>query len=109
MLYNCAEIFVYPTLYEGFGLPPLEAMACGTPVITSNTSSLPEVIGDAGIMVDPTDINSLCESMYILLTDKELWNRMSNMGRERSRMFSWEKTSKKILKVYDEVLSMSVS
>ena len=109
MLYNCAEIFVYPTLYEGFGLPPLEAMACGTPVITSNTSSLPEVIGDAGIMVDPTDINSLCESMYILLTDKEMRNRLSSMGRERSSMFSWENTSKKILKVYDEVLSMSVS
>ena len=106
LLYNCADIFVYPSLYEGFGLPPLEAMACGVPVITSNTSSLPEVIGDAGIMVDPTDINSLCESMYILLKDKELWNRMRNMGLERSKLFSWDNTAEKILKVYDEVFSM---
>ena len=106
MLYNCADIFVYPSLYEGFGLPPLEAMACGIPVITSNTSSLPEVIGDAGIMVDPTDVNSLCESMYILLKDKELWNRMRNMGLERSKLFSWDNTAEKILKVYDEVLSV---
>ena len=106
LLYNCAKIFVYPSLYEGFGLPPLEAMACGVPVITSNTSSLPEVIGDAGIMVDPTDVNSLCESMYILLKDKELWNHMSNKGRERSNLFSWENTAKKILKIYDEALSV---
>jgi glycosyltransferase involved in cell wall biosynthesis len=105
LLYNCADIFVYPSLYEGFGLPPLEAMACGIPVITSNTSSLPEVIGDAGIMVDPTDVNALCESMYILLKDKELWNRMRKMGLERSKLFSWEKTAEKILKVYDEVFS----
>jgi len=106
LLYNCADIFVYPSLYEGFGLPPLEAMACGIPVITSNTSSLPEVIGDAGIMVDPTNINSLCESMYILLKDKELWNRMRNMGLERSKLFSWDKTAKKILTVYDDILSV---
>jgi len=106
LLYNCADIFVYPSLYEGFGLPPLEAMACGIPVITSNTSSLPEVIGDAGIMIDPTDINSLCDSMYVLLKDKELWNRMRNMGLERSKLFSWDNTAEKILKVYDEVLSV---
>jgi anaerobic magnesium-protoporphyrin IX monomethyl ester cyclase len=106
MLYNCADIFVYPSLYEGFGLPPLEAMACGIPVITSNTSSLPEVIGDAGIMVDPTDVNSLCESMCLLLKDKELWKRMSNAGRERSKLFSWEKAAKEILEIYDGVLSV---
>ena len=105
MLYNCADIFVYPSLYEGFGLPPLEAMACGIPVITSNTSSLPEVVGDAGIMVDPADVNSLCKSMYILLNDKELWNRMSIMGRKRSKLFSWENTAKKMLEIYDEAIS----
>ena len=106
LLYNCADIFVYPSLYEGFGLPPLEAMACGVPVITSNTSSLPEVIGDAGIMVNPTDINLLCERMCLLLKDRELWNRMRNMGLERSKLFLWDKTAEKILKVYDEVLSV---
>jgi glycosyltransferase involved in cell wall biosynthesis/GT2 family glycosyltransferase len=106
MLYNCADIFVYPSLYEGFGLPPLEAMACGMPVITSNTSSLPEVVGDAGIMVAPTDVNSLCEAMHSVLTNKELWNRMSNMGLERSKLFSWDNTVKKILEIYDEVISV---
>ena len=81
-------------------------MACGVPVITSNTSSLPEVIGDAGIMVNPTDINLLCERMCLLLKDRELWNRMRNMGLERSKLFLWDKTAEKILKVYDEVLSV---
>jgi glycosyltransferase involved in cell wall biosynthesis len=104
MLYNCAGIFVYPSLYEGFGLPPLEAMACGIPVITSNTSSLPEVIGDVGIMVDPTDDKSLSDAMYSVLTDKELWQHMSNNGLQRSKIFTWEKAAKEILEIYDEVL-----
>ena len=104
MLYNCAGIFVYPSLYEGFGLPPLEAMACGIPVITSNTSSLPEVIGDVGIMVDPTDEKSLCDAMYSVLTNKELWQHMSNKGLLRSKMFSWERSAQEILKIYDEIL-----
>jgi glycosyltransferase involved in cell wall biosynthesis len=104
MFYNCADIFVYPSLYEGFGLPPLEAMACGIPVITSNTSSLPEVIGDAGIMVDPTDDKSLSDAMYSVLTDKELWQHMSNNGLQRSKIFTWEKAAKEILEIYDEVL-----
>ena len=105
MLYNCADLFVYPSLYEGFGLPPLEAMACGIPVITSNTSSLPEVVGDAGIMVDPTDVNSLYENMSNVLGDSELRHHMKNMGLERSKLFSWDNMAKEILKIYDEVLS----
>jgi glycosyltransferase involved in cell wall biosynthesis len=104
VLYNCADVFVYPSLYEGFGLPPLEAMACGIPVITSNTSSLPEVVGDAGIMVVPDDVNSLCEAMYNVLTNNELRQHLSNKGLERSKLFSWEGTAKKILEIYDEVL-----
>jgi len=103
LLYNCAKISVYPSLCEGFGMPPLEAMACGIPVITSNTSALPEVVGGAGIMVDPTDVRSLCDSMYDLLQDRELWHRMRNMGLERSKLFSWEKAAKETLAVYDEV------
>ncbi len=106
LLYNCARIFVYPSLYEGFGLPPLEAMACGIPVITSNTSSLPEVVGDAGIMVDPTDINSLSDVMCKVIKDKELRLRMRKMGLERSKLFSWEKAAKEILVIYDEALSI---
>ncbi|MBC8553595.1 MAG: glycosyltransferase, partial [Candidatus Brocadiales bacterium] len=104
-LYNCADIFVYPSHYEGFGLPPLEAMACGIPVITSNTSSLPEVVGDAGIMVDPADVNSLCEAMHSVLTNKQLWQQMSRNGLQRSRLFSWKKTAKEILGIYDEILA----
>ena len=106
MLYNCADMFVYPSLYEGFGLPPLEAMACGIPVITSNTSSLPEVIGDAGIMVDPGDVNSLCEAMYNVLTDKELRCQMSKKGLKRAKLFSWEKAANEILEIYDDALSV---
>jgi glycosyltransferase involved in cell wall biosynthesis/radical SAM superfamily enzyme YgiQ (UPF0313 family) len=104
LLYNCAEIFVYPSLYEGFGLPPLEAMACGIPVITSNTSSLPEVIGNAGIMVDPNDGNSLSEAMLKVLKDEDLRCRMSKNGLKRAKLFSWEKVAKEILKIYDDVL-----
>ncbi len=70
--YNTADLFVYPSLYEGFGLPPLEAMACGCPVITSNISSLPEVVGDAGMMIDPNDVESLTESMHEILTNEGL-------------------------------------
>ena len=105
MLYNCADIFVYPSLYEGFGLPPLEAMACGIPVITSNTSSLPEVVGNAGIMVGPCDDNSLCEAMYKVLKDEELRCHMSKKGLKRAKLFSWEKATKEILEVYEELLS----
>jgi glycosyltransferase involved in cell wall biosynthesis len=79
-------------------------MACGIPVITSNTSSLPEVIGDVGIMVDPTDEKSLCDAMYSVLTNKELWQHMSNKGLLRSKMFSWERSAQEILKIYDEIL-----
>ena len=104
LLYNCAKIFVYPSLCEGFGWHPVEAMACGIPVITSKISSLSEIVGNAGIMVNPTDVSSLCDSMYDLLQDKELWHRMRHMGLERSKLFSWEKTAKETLAVYDEVL-----
>ena len=103
-LYNAADLFVYPSLYEGFGLPPLEAMACGCPVITSNTSSLPEVVGDAGIMIDPNDIDSLTESMHKILTDNELRKEMSRKSLERAGMFSWKKTTKETWDVYEDAL-----
>ncbi|HEC88422.1 MAG TPA: glycosyltransferase family 1 protein [Thermoplasmata archaeon] len=102
-LYNAADLFVYPSLYEGFGLPPLEAMACGTPVITSNTSSLPEVVGDAGIMIDPHDVDELTKTIYEVLTDEKLRKELSNKGLKRVKKFSWEKTAKETLKVYEEV------
>ena len=104
-LYNTADLFVYPSLYEGFGLPPLEAMACGCPVITSNTSSLPEVVGDAGIMIDPNDIDGLTESMLKILTDPDLREEMSRKSFERAEMFSWKKVAKETWNVYEDALT----
>ncbi|MGB7970091.1 MAG: glycosyltransferase family 1 protein [Methanobacterium sp.] len=103
-LYNAADIFVYPSLYEGFGLPPLEAMACGCPVITSNTSSLPEVVGDAGIMINPYDIDSLTESIHKILADNDLKKELSKKSLERAKFFNWKKTADQTLEVYEEVL-----
>ena len=102
-LYNAADMFVYPSIYEGFGLPPLEAMACGTPVITSNTSSLPEVVGDAGIMIDPPDVDGLADAMHKVLTDGGLRADMTKKGLERAKIFSWEKCARETLEVYEEV------
>ena len=79
------DAFVFPSLYEGFGLPPLEAMACGTPVITSNTSSLPEVVGDAGIMVDPLDVKALADAIERVVTDDTLRSDLRARGIERPR------------------------
>lgn len=99
-LYSGALAFVYPSLYEGFGLPPLEAMQCGTPVITSNTSSLPEVVGDAGIMVGPADGDALCQAMLSLYGNAALRQEMSRKSLVRAKAFSWENTTRKMLDVY---------
>ncbi|MEN4006860.1 MAG: glycosyltransferase family 1 protein [Methanobacteriaceae archaeon] len=101
--YNAADLLVYPCAYAGFGLPPLEAMACGTPVITSNTTSLPEVVGDAGIMVDPDDIDKLAEKMYEVLTNDSLAEDMSKKGLKRAKMFNWDESAEKTLKIYKEL------
>jgi len=105
--YNAADLFVFPSFYEGFGLPPLEAMACGTPVITSNTSSLPEVVGDAGIMVDPSDIDGLAKSMYETLSNDGLREYMIKKGLDRAKMFSWEEAAEGTLEVYEELLEQN--
>lgn len=98
--YNAAELFVFPSLYEGFGLPPLEAMACGTPVITSNLTSLPEVVGDSAITADPYDVNAFAEAMYALLTDEKLREKIMSKGLKRAKLFSWEKSAQETLKAY---------
>lgn len=103
-LYSGALAFVYPSLYEGFGLPPLEAMQCGTPVITSNTSSLPEVVGSAGIMVDPTDGDALCEAMLSIYRDTALAQGLSRKSLARARQFSWEKCISETIAVYRKAL-----
>jgi glycosyltransferase involved in cell wall biosynthesis len=102
-LYTGALAFVFPSLYEGFGLPPLEAMACGTPVVASNVSSLPEVVGDAALLVDPYNVEELAEAMYRVLTEQELHEQLRRKGLERAQLFSWEETARKTLKVYEEV------
>ncbi len=101
--YSSAALLAYPSLYEGFGLPPLEAMACGCPVVTSNTSSLPEVVGDAGIMVNPYDSDSLAQAMREVLTNRELRDKMVRKGLEQSKRFSWEKAATETMEVYEKV------
>lgn len=103
ILYNLADLFVYPSLYEGFGLPPLEAMACGCPVISSNTSSLPEVVGDASSMIDPYNIEELAKTIYDVLTDNMLREDKIRKGLERKKLFSWEKCAEEYLKIFKDV------
>jgi glycosyltransferase involved in cell wall biosynthesis len=99
-LYSNAVMFVYPSFYEGFGLPPLEAMQCGVPVITSSTSSLPEVVGDAGIMIDPTNSETLAQKILELYTNASLREWMAQKSIERAAMFSWEKCITQIIDAY---------
>ncbi len=102
--YSSAALLVYPSLYEGFGLPPLEAMACGCPVVAANTSSLPEVVGEAGIMVNPYDTSSLVQAMRRVLTDDRLRDNMVRKGLEQSKKFSWQKTAELTRQVYNKVV-----
>jgi glycosyltransferase involved in cell wall biosynthesis len=100
VLYRLASVFVFPSLYEGFGLPPLEAMASGTPVVTSNVSSLPEVAGDAAVFVDPYDVGSIVDGMRRVLTDRALAESLRHRGLRRAREFSWERSARRTLEVY---------
>jgi glycosyltransferase involved in cell wall biosynthesis len=103
--YNAAEVFVYPSLYEGFGLPPLEAMACGTPVITSTASSLPEVVGQAGLLIDPVDVQALASALAQVLGDATLQAQMRTAGLEQARRFSWPKTAHLTVSSYRSALA----
>ncbi|MBI4787811.1 MAG: glycosyltransferase family 4 protein [Chloroflexi bacterium] len=102
-LYSAAELFVYPSLYEGFGLPVLEAMACGAPLVTSNVSSMPEVAGDAGLLVEPSDVDALSNAMQRVLTDRALRDTLGSKGQARAQTFSWERTARETLAVYRHV------
>jgi glycosyltransferase involved in cell wall biosynthesis len=104
VLYRLASVFVFPSLYEGFGLPPLEAMASGTPVVTSNVSSLPEVVGDAAILVDPYDPDSIAEGMKLALSDGGLREGLVARGLAKVREYSWERSAAQIREVYEEVM-----
>ena len=100
--YSAAEAFVFPSLYEGFGLPPLEAMACGTPVIASGVSSLPEVLGDAAMIVNPENVFDIAHGIRDVLLNPELRRELVQKGYQRLKVFSWESTAQQVLKVYDE-------
>lgn len=96
-VYNLASLFVYPSFYEGFGFPPLEAMACGVPTITSNTSSLPEIVGDGAIMVDPYNVDEIVLAMDLCLSDEELRLKLREKGLAQAKKFSWQKAAKDTL------------
>lgn len=105
LLYNKAEITLYPSLRESFGLPILESMACGTPVITSNISAMPEVAGDAAILIDPHNPEEIAEKIDLLLNDSTLYDSLKSKGLERVKQFSWESTAKSTIDVYNCVTS----
>jgi glycosyltransferase involved in cell wall biosynthesis len=104
-LYSAATVFVYPSFYEGFGLPNLEAMSCGTPVITSNTSSMPEIGGAAALYFDPHDVRQLTSLLLEVIEDENLRKELSRKGIERAGEFSWEKTARATLKIYEDLYS----
>ena len=104
-LYSRALALVYPSLYEGFGMPVLEAMACGCPVVTSDRSSLPEVAGDAALLVDPADRGQLSRAMVTLATDPGGRGRLAAAGHTRAERFTWRATAEGMVAVFDEVLA----
>jgi glycosyltransferase involved in cell wall biosynthesis len=99
-LYNAAEMLAHPAFYEGFGLPPLEAMACGLPVVVSDVASLPEVVGDAGLLIDPNNADELTVAMWRLLNDSELWKELREKGLRQARQFSWERAARETMEIY---------
>jgi glycosyltransferase involved in cell wall biosynthesis len=100
--YESAAAFVFPSRYEGFGLPPLEAMACGTPVVTSNVSSLPEVVGDAAVLVNPANVFDIARGIRDVLLDEALRTELIRRGREQASRFNWERTARQMLEIYQE-------
>jgi glycosyltransferase involved in cell wall biosynthesis len=103
LVYNLAEAFAFPSLYEGFGIPPLEAMSCGVPVVAANNSSLPEAVGDAGLLVDAEDVDALAGALSRILDDSALRQALIEQGLEHARQFTWERAARKLLATYEHV------
>ena len=103
-IYNASQLFVYPSFYEGFGLPPIEAMSCGVPVIASNVTSVPEVVGDGALLINPKDIDNLCSSMLRVLSDEELRSKLIKSGIIKSADLSWEKTANETISAYNKII-----
>ncbi len=105
VLLRGALFFVFPSIYEGFGIPPLEAMACGTPVMVSDQASIPEVVGDAGYYINPYSVSDMSDAMKILIENKELREQLSEKGIERAKEFSWKASVTKLMKIYNKILT----
>jgi glycosyltransferase involved in cell wall biosynthesis len=103
LFYDAAKVFVFPSLYEGFGLQPLEAMAHGTPVVTSNVSSLPEVVGNAAVLVNPENVFEVMRAFHRVLVDDSVREKIRQRGYEQVKKFSWDASAQRILEVYGEV------
>ena len=99
-IYNMADLFVYPSLYEGFGYPPLEAMGCDIPVVASGTSSIPEVVGEAAVLIDPEDVSDITGAMAEVLENGELRRRLIEKGHERVKHYSWTRSARETLALY---------
>jgi glycosyltransferase involved in cell wall biosynthesis len=104
-LYARSSAIVYPSLYEGFGFPPLEAMAVGTPVVASDRGSLPEVLGDAALMVDPTNEGALADALEAVLTQPELRGRLRNAGERQAKQYTWARCAERTIEVYREAVA----
>lgn len=104
MIYNLAQVFVFPSLYEGFGFPVVEAMASGLPVITSNVSSFPEITQEAGILVNPYDYRDIAQGIERILNERDLKEKLREKGLKRASFFSWRKNAIQTVKVYKEVI-----
>ena len=105
IFFDMAKVFVFPSLYEGFGLPPLEAMAHGTPVVASNTSALPEVVGNAALLVNPENVFEISRALHRMLTDQPLRDRLKAAGIEQAKRFSWDTSVRRMIAVYEEVVA----